>query len=111
MRGCWVAVGLTAASVLLGACTPDKGFQAEEISRSDYGDSWPLTANDAVLACEPGGIPTVTVEGRSYGLDDWADVMGKPPRRAHLTHVWATDDSGRLMDMDVLLEDALALCN
>lgn len=92
----------------LAACTPDKGFKTHDISREDYGDRWPLTVDTAVLACEPGGVPTVTVDGTSYGLDR-ADEQRIPPA-FRLERILADESDGGRRDATVLLQDALALC-
>lgn len=104
-----VLVGLVLALASV-ACQPDKGFKTERISQSDYGDAWPLTVDEVVLGCEPGGVPTLTDDGVTYGLDDWELERDEAPDRRNLTHIWARDDAGELMSMDVLLEDALDLC-
>jgi hypothetical protein len=92
----------------LAGCTPDKGFKTRDISRADYGDRWPLTVDEAVLACEPGGVPTVTVDGFSYGLDPTDEEKLRPAHR--LERILANDSEGRQKDGTVLLRDALALC-
>lgn len=92
----------------LAACTPDKGFKAHEISREDYGDRWPLTVDAAVLACEPGGVPTVTVDGTTYGLNAADEREIRSAFR--LERILADESDGGRKDAAVLLRDALALC-
>lgn len=92
----------------LAACTPDKGFKTRDISRADYGDRWPLTVDAAVLACELGGIPTVTVDGRSYSLE--SANKEKVPSVFRLERILANDSEGGKKDETVLLRHALALC-
>jgi hypothetical protein len=92
----------------LAACTPNKGFKAHDISREDYGDRWPLTVDAAVLACEPGGVPTVTVDGTTYGLDTADEREIRPAFR--LVRILADESDGRRKNATVLLQAALALC-
>ena len=103
------ALLLLALLAALAACTPDKGFKTHDISRSDYGERWPLTADTAVLACEPGKVPTVTVDGTSYGLDRADEEEIRPAMR--LNRILADDPGGGNRDPAVLRRDALALCD
>ena len=50
---------IAALAAALVACSPDKGFKSEQVGRTDYGEAWPLTVEDALLVCDPGGVPTV----------------------------------------------------
>lgn len=93
----------------LAACASDKGFKTHDISRSDYGARWPLSSDTAVLACEPGRVPTVTVDGTSYGLDRADEGEARPAMR--LNRILADDPDGEKKDPAVLLRDALALCD
>lgn len=104
VRSFIVVLSLT---VLLPGCSSDKGFAAREVTRSDYGSAWPLTVDNAVLACEPGGVPTVTVEGRSYRLYERSTDLSPG-----LLRVWVDDPTTALpVSAKPLLDDALSLCD
>ena len=85
---------LTLLVVLAGlvACTPDKGFKTRDISRADYEERWPLSVDAAVLACEPGGVATVTVDGTTYGLDTADERM--MPAASRLDRILADGPGG-----------------
>lgn len=102
---------LLAVCLLCGliACASDQGFATRNVSRKDYAGNWPLIADDAVLACEPGGVPTVTVGGTSYSLDRAGEREAGPT--ALLSQVLADDPAGGKKDPAALRADALALCD
>ena len=94
---------------LFVACSPDKGIKSELVDRADYGEAWPLTVEEALLVCDPGGIPTVQVDGRAYGL---RSVTTPEETEKGLRRIWAVDPGGvdGKKDMTILLDDALELC-
>lgn len=92
----------------LAACTPDESFKTHEIRRGDYGERWPLTVDAAVLACEPGGVATVTVDGTTYGLEAADEQKSRPGFR--LERILANDSDRGKKDPTVLLRDARGLC-
>lgn len=93
--------------IVLPGCSSDNGFATREVTRNDYGSAWPLTVDHAVLACEPGGVPTVTVEGRSYGLYETSTDLPQG-----LLRVWVNDPTtGMPISAKPLLGDALTLCD
>jgi hypothetical protein len=102
-----LVIGATLVAVM--ACSPDKGFKTRTVTADDYGDAWPLTVERAVIACEPGDVPTVTVDGRTFRLDDETPETAEP----QLCRIWADSSAEKngKKDMTVLREDALALCD
>lgn len=95
--------------LLLGACSPDKGFgPAEEVEADDYGSDWPLTVDSALVNCGPGGGLLIQIDGRSFGLAGITDENVPPA----FERVWASDPSrgDAHMDLSPLVEDARALC-
>lgn len=102
---------IVALVAVLVACSPDKGFKSEQVARADYGEAWPLTVEKALLVCGPGegGVPTVEVDGRAFGL---RNVATPAETEKGLRRIWADDPDGvgGKKDMTVLLEDALGLC-
>ena len=93
---------------LLPGCASDQGFETREVSREDYGATWPLTVEDAVLGCEPGGVATLTVGGRSYGL---AGLSAGEDVPTGFRRIWAEDPEGAGSDLSALADDAGALCD
>lgn len=95
--------------LLLAACSSDKGFSTREVSHDDYGQKWPLTVKQGVLACEPGDVATLTVSGRSYDLDSVSTGQNVP---LGLRRIWAHDpDGGSRITLEPLATDARALCD
>ncbi|QYJ03866.1 YebY family protein [Nocardioides panacisoli] len=99
-------LGLT---LVLPGCSPDKEFATRDVDREDYCKAWPLTVDDAVLACEPGDVTTVTVDGNSYRLDELPTVHDAS---SGLLRIWAVRPSGGpRMDLSPLAQGAKALCD
>lgn len=94
-------------ALLVAACSPDKGFPSTEVGAEDYGEAWPLTVDTAVLTCGPGGVVTVTVKGRSYGIEE---VRRPADAERGLRRIWAGDAEGR-RSLQPLVEDARKLCD
>jgi len=61
---------LVLAVLLVSACSSDNGFETAVVSQSEFGDRWPFAADQGALACEPGRVPTFTVDGTTVGLDE-----------------------------------------
>jgi hypothetical protein len=104
--------GCLSLILLLSACSFDKGFgPTEHVSADDYGDAWPLTAESAVLGCEPGEYIVLTIEGHSHRIDTITD-----PDDAHpgLKRFWAEDpdaEIGARLSLAPLVDDGTALCD
>jgi uncharacterized protein DUF2511 len=103
---CWVGVLL-----LIPACSPDKGVETKDVSEGDYGSRWPLTIDTAVLACEPGEVPTITVGGHTFRIDTINEPADAHPK---FRRIWADSsqqDDGSRRDLAPLVDDAKALCD
>lgn len=76
---------------LLSACggaagEADDGASAEvEITRAEFGITWPFTVESGILSCEEGGAVVFTAEGVSYGLNATATGLGYEP----IGPIWA----------------------
>ncbi|WP_243058055.1 DUF2511 domain-containing protein [Nocardioides sp. SR21] len=100
---------LLGPALLLAACSSDQDIESLEVGRSNYGDEWPLTVDEAVLACEPGDVTTLTVDGRSYGLDG---LSGGAEPEAGLRRILAQNPvDGARGGLAALAEDAQELCD
>jgi hypothetical protein len=93
-----VLVSVALLPLLLG-CSPDNGFKTRDVERSDFGDQWPFAAASGVLACEPGDVPTITVDGNTTALSE-------PDLSTKVFAAGATEQ-----DVAVLREAALDLCD
>lgn len=92
-------------------------FDTQEVSRSDFGDRWPLTVDEGVLVCSREGsrvIVTFLVTGstREYALNASAERQGFPP----INPIWADDPryassgAGIKIAITPLRSRALELC-
>ena len=98
------------ALLLVVACSPDKGFATRKVSREDYGVQWPLTVDGGVLACEPGDVATITVDGRTWPLDGVTEAGAYEG----FLRIWerrAGEGADSRKDLSPLTEDAYALCD
>ncbi len=96
---------------------PRPRFDTQEVSRSDFGDRWPLTVDEGVLVCSREGsrvIVTFLVTGstREYALNASAERQGFPP----INPIWADDPryassgAGIKIAITTLRSRALELC-
>lgn len=71
-----VVAGTFAASWLLipGEAAPPPG----QVTAAEYGDKWPLIAQEATLGCEPPTKAYIEIEGRRCGLNGKALKAGMP---------------------------------
>lgn len=99
--------------LLLGACSPDKGFgETEDINADDFGSDWPLTVETATLnkVCGEGDTAVaIIVERKTYVID--FDHPSQSPTA--FLPLWAEDptaESGR-KDLGPLLDRAESLCD
>lgn len=99
----WI-VAFAIVAALLVSCA-----SGEEITRSDYGEDWPLTVAQAQLHCNRDAV-WVTIEGDDYALNGWAQTLRKlPPLPRSL---WRDNPAipGSKIDVGTLIDDGLALC-
>ena len=79
------------------------------VSRSEYGDSWPLTVDSGTLRCEPPSAVVFKVDGTDYGVNGMAKTNGY----ADIAPIWAADPSGNAPKKNIaaLIQRGLELCN
>jgi len=97
-------------ALVVGAVVSPAGYPEEPlpsrtkgITSAEYGDSWPLKVNQAVLGCDPPHILYVVVDGKTYALNGKALDSGLP----------RGDDvarNGNAVEMSVFIQPAMALC-
>ena len=102
----WVVLSAT----FLTSCG---GSDDGTVSRSSFGDAgqtWPLTVDEGVLACEPGSRITFTADGTTYSVNGLAKGDG---RWTDIDPIWADDGSGLGLKIDIsdLVQAGLDLCD
>ncbi len=60
--------------VLLIACSDDKNEKS--VSRSEFGDRWPLTVGKGTVKCLSTGEVIFISNGKEYGVNGWAKTRG-----------------------------------
>jgi hypothetical protein len=73
------------------------------------GADWPLTVEDGVLACLPGGSVLLRTGGDSYTVNGTAKTQF--PALYEIDRIWASDASGRKKNMSGLILAGSALCD
>jgi hypothetical protein len=105
MRSVLLAV---AAGALVGSSSGGGG-SAVEVSRSDFGNEWPLTVDSGTLDCDEPGLVTFSANGTTYavnglaiGSDRWPDIDA----------IWADDPQqpGLKISIGPLIDRGLAIC-
>lgn len=64
---------------------------ANTISKSEYGEKWPLTVDQVELACEPPTLITVKANGVTYALNGSARTHAKRYGWEDFEQIWRTD--------------------
>lgn len=87
------------------------GAEGTEVSRDDFGSSWPLTVDSGTLRCEgEGGFGAVVInaDGTDYAVNGVAKGQGYEP----IDPIWADDPelAGLKVSIGPLIDRGLALC-
>ena len=100
---------LAVSCVALSGCHSTDTFSARTVVAGEYGEEWPLTVSSAVLACEPGGVLTVSVNGSSYRLEESMTARQADPG---FVKVWAFETGSRSQrrELGALISAAAELC-
>jgi hypothetical protein len=104
--GIFVVIGLCSLAI----AAKDSGKDhTRDISRSDLGDSWPLTAESGVIECRDGNQIVFTSGGVTYGVNGIARSNHK---YRDIMTIWAPDPviPGLRKNMQDLTDAGLALC-
>lgn len=86
------------------------------LSRSEFGDAWPLTVDSGEVECLDGRFAVIHAsDGTTYALNGAAksEARGNPKRGWHdVAEVWADDPSavGQRKDIGAILSRATSLC-
>ncbi len=80
---------------LLCSCSPEKGFgESKEVSAGDYGSTWPLTVDSALLNCNEDFV-LVQVVGHAFRIDGLTDPQHAHRKFLRLWGVFPDDGVGR----------------
>lgn len=117
--------------VILSSCAEESRPQIEEsshekiVSRSMYGQEWPLTVESGTLKCLGYGGVVFISNGRIYGLNGTAKTYGRDKGYADLNAIWADDttliksliavgateeEANAKISIQPLIESGLELC-
>lgn len=84
------------------------------VSRSMFGDKWPLTIDKGTLKClDYGGVVFISEDGQIYGVNGTAKTYGKTAGYSDIENIWAEDlvTKKSLMEAGVSEEDASSKIN
>lgn len=86
----------------------DVGTGPIRVSREDFGDDWPLTVDEGVLACVPAFAVVFTAGGETYAVNGQAATQGY----ADIDPIWADDPDGLAPKKNIgpLIDRGLELC-
>lgn len=101
--------GLATAIALLVVACGGSAADGRPVSKSDYGDEWPLTVDHGTLRCEgASAVVFVAPDGTEYGVNGTA--LADYPE---IDPIWANDPSGVAPKVNIgpLITDGLELCD
>jgi Protein of unknown function (DUF2511) len=88
------------------------------VSRTDYGNDWPLTVESGTLRCDPPSAVTFTTEnGTTYWINGTAASMADGNGWLDVEPIWADDPDPTYEGLDLkinigpLIDDGLTLCD
>lgn len=97
-------LGAAAASLAIGSCS-DPDSDSLLVTRSEFGDAWPLTVDSGTLSCDIRAV-ILEVDGVEYGVNGKAVTRGYRELRPLLL-----EDQGVLRDQGPLIDRGLELCD
>lgn len=117
----WILIGgglsaLLIFGAILGGGEPPTDEPAERlgsvrVSRADFGDEWPLTVEEGILACDADAV-TFIANGVVYAVNGTAETRGGG---VDIDPIWADNphypSSGGPKKMMVLIDRGLELCS
>lgn len=115
---------------ILFSCNSDSTAEADApqklVSRSMFGDKWPLTIDKGTLKClDYGGVVFISDDGQIYGVNGTAKTYGKTAGYSDIEDIWADDletkkslmeagvsekDASSKISIGPLLDEGLQLC-
>lgn len=100
---------LSVALAALTSCGGDLASNELRISRDDFGDDWPFTVDEGILACV--GVSEVVFKagGKTYAVNGMAVGTGK---YAEVEEIWADNPSipGTKKNIGPIIDRGLELC-
>ena len=104
-----ILAAMLAAGFVWNAVAGGSDSHSKNVSRSDYGASWPLTVDSAKIGCANGQNEYVQVGSIRYALNGTAKADGG---YSNVDTIWADDPSspGLKLSIAPLIADAQKLC-
>lgn len=128
MKSLYITIIL--AQFILCSCNNQSAIESDGpqkfVSRSMFGNKWPLTIDKGTLKClDYGGVVFITEDGRIYGVNGTAKTYGRTAGYSDIEDIWADDletkkslmeagvpeeHASYKIDIGLLLEEGLELC-
>lgn len=92
--------------------TPEAAAEGPlEVSRSDFGDDWPLTVERGTLACEEPSAVIFTTGGTTYAVNGMASGLADQRGwEAEIDPIWAEGEAAPRKNIGPLIDRGLELC-
>jgi hypothetical protein len=100
---------VTASSLAVVACE-SAGASSRTVSRTDFGEEWPLTVDSGVLSCEgAGSVYFTSRDGKRYAVNGTAMTAGDAEQ---IDPIWEEDPRGLSPKKNIgpLIDEGLKLC-
>ena len=98
-------------SLILATATCDTdegdGGNTVEVTRSDFGNAWPLTVGGGTLRCNGAGAVTFEAEGTVYDVNGLAETQDLG---ADIDPIWEDAGHGLKKNIGPLISRGLKLC-
>ncbi|MGV3613352.1 MAG: DUF2511 domain-containing protein [Fluviicola sp.] len=128
MKSLYITIVL--AQFILFSCNSESTTESDApqkfVSRSMFGNEWPLTIDKGTLKClDYGGVVFITEDGQIYGVNGTAKTYGKTAGYSDIEDIWADDlvtkkslmevgvsekDASSKISIGPLLDEGLKLC-
>jgi hypothetical protein len=96
-----------------GETTSGTASNERHVSRTDYGEAWPLTVESGTLRCEGASAVTFRSEdGTTYWVNGTAGGQAEEHGWQNIRPIWADDPEfeGLKISIGPLIDDGLNLC-
>lgn len=82
------------------------------VHQDDYGDDWPFTVEDGIVACERGSMVVFRTGGRTYAVNGTARGFKEEAGYLDFEEIWRDDPTGMLPKVNIspIIDMGLDLC-